>query len=70
MKYIFCSSVFHMDDYGHLCAKSKVPLSLADHNLNSNLILGLDEAPGTPVTLVHNTPIPNYPNFPKIFFLP
>ncbi len=68
MKYIFCSSVFHMDDYGHLCAKSKVPLSLADHNLNSNLILGMDEATGTPVTLINNTPIPNYPNYPKIIF--
>lgn len=68
MKYIFCSSVFNMEHYGHLCAKSKVPLSLADHNLNSNLILGLDEATGTPVTLINNTPIPNYPNYPKIFF--
>ena len=68
MKYIFCSSVFHMADYPHLCEKSKVPLSLADHNLNSNLILGLDEATGTPVTLVNNVPIPNYPNYPKIFF--
>ena len=68
MKYIFCSSVFNMADYPHLCEKSKVPLSLADHNLNRNLILGLDEATGTPVTLVNNTPIPNYPNYPKIIF--
>lgn len=68
MKYIFCSSVFNMEHYGHLCEKSKVPLSLADHNLNRNLILGLDEATGTPVTLVNNVPIPNYPNYPKIFF--
>lgn len=68
MKYIFCSSVFNMADYPHLCEKSKVPLSLADHNLNRNLILGLDEATGTPVTLVNNVPIPNYPNYPRIFF--
>lgn len=68
MKYIFCSSVFNMADYPHLCEKSKVPLSLADHNLNRNLILGLVEATGTPVTLVNNTPIPNYPNYPKIIF--
>lgn len=68
MKYIFCSSVFNMEDYQHLSEKSKVPLSLADHNLNRNLILGLDEATGTPVTLVNNTPIPNYPNYPKIIF--
>lgn len=68
MKYIFCSSVFNMEHYRHLCEKSKVPLSLADHNLNRNLILGLDEATGTPVTLINNVPIPNYPSYPKIIF--
>ena len=68
MKYIFCSSIYNMADYPHLAQKSKVPLSLADHNLNRNLILGLDEATGTPVTLVNNVPIPNYPNYPKLVF--
>lgn len=68
MKYIFCSSVYKMADYPHLAERSKVPLSLADHNLNRNVILGLDEATGTPVTLINNVPIPNYPNYPKIFF--
>ena len=68
MKYVFCSSVYKMADYPHLAEKSKVPLSLADHNLNRNVILGLDEATGTPVTLINNVPIPNYPNYPKIFF--
>lgn len=68
MKYIFCSSVYNMDDYQHLSSKSKVPLSLADHNLNRNLILGLDEATGSPITLINNVPIPNYPNYPKIIF--
>ena len=28
----------------------------------------LEEALGHPITLINNTPIPNYPNFPKIFF--
>lgn len=68
MKYIFCSSVYNMADYPHLAEKSKVPLSLADHNLNRNVILGLDEATGSPVTLVNNVPIPNYPNYPKLLF--
>lgn len=68
MKYIFCSSVYNMADYQHLSSKSKVPLSLADHNLNSNLILGLDEATGSPITLINNVPIPNYPNYPRVIF--
>ena len=68
MKYIFCSSVYNMADYDNIAKKSKVPASLADHNLNQNIILGLDEATGTPVTLVNNVQIPNYPNFPKILF--
>lgn len=68
MKLIFCSSVYHMADYEHLSQRSKVPMSLADHNLNSNLILGLDEVLGTPVTLVNNVQISNYPHYPKILF--
>ncbi len=68
MKYIFCSSIYNMDDYAHLSSKSKIPLSLADHNLNRNIILGLDEATGTPVQLINNVQIPSYPKYPKIIF--
>ncbi len=68
MKYIFCSSIYNMDDYAHLSSKSKIPLSLADHNLNRNIILGLDENLDSPVTLVNNVQIPSYPKYPKIFF--
>ncbi len=68
MKYLFCSSIYNMDDYGHLSAKSKIPLSLADHNLNRNIILGLDEATGTPVQLINNVQIPSYPKYPKTLF--
>lgn len=68
MKYVFCSSVYNMADYDEIARKSKVPASLADHNLNNNIILGLDEATGKPVTLVNNVPIPSYPKFPKILF--
>lgn len=68
MKYIFCSSVYNMDDYEHLSSKSKIPLSLADHNLNRNIILGLDENLDSPVTLVNNVQIPSYPKYPKIIF--
>lgn len=68
MKYIFCSSIYDMDDYEKLTAKSKIPLSLADHNLNRNIILGLDEATGVPVQLINNVQIPSYPSYPRIFF--
>lgn len=68
MKYIFCSSVYNMADYDEIARKSKVPASLADHNLNYNIILGLDETTGHPVTLVNNVQIPSYPKFPKILF--
>ena len=68
MKYVFCSSVFNMKDYENLVNKSKISLSLADHNLNSNIILGLDEAVGEKTTLINNTPIPSFPKYPKIFF--
>lgn len=68
MRYIFCSSVYNMADYDELTRKSTVPLSLADHNLNYNIILGLDEATGCSVTLVNNVQIPSYPKFPKILF--
>lgn len=68
MKWVFCSSVYNMADYDEIARKSKVPASLADHNLNYNIILGLDEATGKPVTLVNNVQIPSYPKFPKILF--
>ena len=57
-----------MADYDELVKKSTVSLSLADHNLNYNIILGLDEATGRPVTLVNNVQIPSYSKFPKILF--
>ena len=68
MKYIFCSSIYDMEDYDKLSRKSRIPLSLADHNLCRNIILGLDEATGTPVTLINNVQIPSYPTYPRIFF--
>ena len=40
MKYIFCSSVYNMADYDYIAKNSKVPASLADHNLNFNIIGG------------------------------
>ena len=70
MQYLFCSSVYNMDDYAHQAARSKVRLSLADHNLNSNLILGLEEVIGRPLNLINNVPIPNFSAYPKIFFRP
>lgn len=57
-----------MKDYEHLAAHTKGPLYLADHNLNSNLILGLEEASGSSITLINNTPIRTFPSYPKIFF--
>ena len=68
MKYIFCSSIYDMGDYEKLSQKSKIPLSLADHNLCRNIILGLDEATGAPVQLINNVQIPNYPTYPRVFF--
>lgn len=68
MKYIFCSSVYNMAEYEEIAKNSKIPASLADHNLNSNVICGLDLVTGTPVTLINNMPIPNYPCYPKILF--
>jgi len=68
MKYIFCSSVFDMREYDRLVSKSKTQLSLADHNLNYNIIVGMDEVLGHPIKLINNVQIPNYPNYPKIWF--
>ena len=68
MKVIFCSSVYNMRDYDEIAQRSTVPASLADHNLNSNVILGLEECMEKPVQLVNNVPIPNYPKFNKILF--
>lgn len=68
MKIIFCSSVYNMADYDRLTEKSKVPLSLADHNLNRNIVRGLDECMDQPLDLINHVPIPSYPNYPKILF--
>ncbi len=68
MKIVFCSSVYNMDDYDEIVRRSTVPASLADHNLNSNVILGIEECINTSIDLVNNVQIPNYPKFDKIFF--
>lgn len=57
-----------MKDYDEIVHRSTVPASLADHNLNSNVILGLEECLNKSITLVNNVQIPNYPKFDKIFF--
>ncbi|MBQ0110445.1 MAG: glycosyltransferase [Oscillospiraceae bacterium] len=63
---IFCSSVFIANEYDSLKKKCRGNLSLADHNLNNNLIKGLIEC-GEKVVLVNSTPIPSFPNFKGIF---
>lgn len=68
MRYLFCSSIHNMNRYADQAARSKVRLSLADHNLNSNLIMGLEEVIGQPLDLINNAPLPNFPAYPKIFF--
>ena len=68
MKAVFCSSIFNMKDYEHIRGKSKLPLGLADHNLNLNIILGIEENIGKPIQLINNVQIPNYPNYPKKLF--
>ena len=57
-----------MKDYQYLSKLSKVPLSTADHNLNNNIIIGLDDCMEESISLINNVPIPNYPKFPRIFF--
>ncbi|MBC8532359.1 glycosyltransferase [Gehongia tenuis] len=66
MEICFCSSIFDMNYYDLLQKDSKVPLSLADHNLNSSIIHGLDDNLLRPITLINTIPIPTYPNYPKI----
>lgn len=68
MEILFCSSVYNMNDYGRLCQSSKVPLSLADHNLNYNIISGLDATQKSAVSLINNVQIPTYPVYPKMIF--
>lgn len=68
MKIIFCSSVYNMDDYEEIARRSKAHASLADHNLNANVILGMEECMGERITLINNVQIPNYPKFDKIMF--
>lgn len=65
---LFCSSVYNMAEYDRLSQKSKLPLSMADHNLNYNFILGLDEALNAPISLINHVPLGSYPKYPKIFF--
>lgn len=57
-----------MEQYDQLSNKSKVRLSLADHNLNSNFIKGFDRIEDIEVTLINNMQIPNFPQYPKIFW--
>lgn len=66
MKIIFCSSVYNMNDYDEIARRSTVHASLADHNLNSNVILGIEECINERIALVNNVPIPNYPKFDRI----
>ena len=68
MDIVFCSSIFDMSQYERLRKKSKLPLGLADHNLNLNIIIGIEENINDTVTLVNNVQIPNYPYYPKKFF--
>lgn len=68
MKIIFMSSVYDMAEYAELCEKSKIVLSLADHNLNYNIILGLENISKKSVQLVNHPPIASYPAFPQIVF--
>ena len=68
MKLIFCSSIYRMKTYEELSQKSKVPLSLADHNLNSSIIAGLDQVLGMPAALVNQEPLPCFPMYPQIVF--
>lgn len=67
MQNIFCSSIYNIDKYDLLRAQSKVNLSLADHNLNYNIIKGLDLLTHNGVRLVNSVPLPSYPKFSKIF---
>ena len=55
-----------MDEYDSLRAHSKVNLSLADHNLNWNIIKGLDSLSHDGVQLINSVPLPSYPNYSKI----
>ena len=68
MDIVFCSSIFDMSQYERLREKSKLPLGLADHNLNLNIIIGIEENINDTVTLVNNVQIPNYPYYPKKLF--
>ena len=68
MDIVFCSSIFDMSQYEKIRVKSKAPLGLADHNLNLNIIIGIEENIGESVTLINNVQIPNYPKYPKKIF--
>lgn len=68
MKLVFCSSIYNMDEYEKLKSQSKSPLTLADHNLNYNIVRGLEQVIGESIPLVNNVQIPSWPKFPNIFF--
>ncbi len=64
---VFCSSVYNMEEYETLKKQCKTNLSLADHNLNYNIIKGMDLHTDQPTILVNSIPIPSYPSYPLIF---
>ena len=47
--------------------KSKVTLTLADHNLNYSFIQGFDSLLDNKVTLINSVPTPSFPTYRKIF---
>lgn len=68
MKYIFCSAVYDTNKYQEYKVKTKSDLSLSDPNLINGFIHGIEDNIDDHITLVNCTPIPNYPDYPQIFF--
>ena len=66
MRIIFCSSIFDLSEYEDMKKKSKVALTLADHNLNYSFIQGLDSLLDNKVTLINSVPTPSFPAYRKI----
>ena len=56
-----------MSEYEDMKKKSKVTLTLADHNLNYNFIRGFDDLLERKTDLVNRVPIPSFPSYRKIF---
>ena len=67
VRIIFCSSIFDLSEYEDMKKKSKVALTLADHNLNYSFIKGLDSLLDNKVTLINSVPTPSFPAYRKIF---